>query len=165
MKPTSPARLLEDALNIFGARGSELGVGTMGGVPLPAFVKVNALAALATWPSEFWTVTSTTPLGSAGATACNCVGFTIWTDEVAMSPNCTFTPLLKYFPVTVTLVPPSVGPLLGDTPAIVGGGSARTFTDNPEEDEDAFASRTLAVNEKFPAVEGTPVIVPVEAFS
>jgi hypothetical protein len=165
MKLTSPARLLEDALNIFGARGSELGVGTTGGVPLPAFVNVNALAALAAWPSEFRTVTSTTPLGSAGATACNCVGFTIWTEEAAMSPNCTCAPLLKLFPVTVTLVPPSVGPLLGDTPAIVGGASATMFTDNSEEDEDAFASSTFAVMEKLPAVEGTPVIVPVEVFS
>jgi hypothetical protein len=39
------------------------------------------------------------------------------------------------------------------------------FTDNPEEDEDAFASSTFAVKEKLPAVEGTPVIVPVEVFS
>jgi hypothetical protein len=39
------------------------------------------------------------------------------------------------------------------------------FSDKPEDEEEAFASCTLAVNENVPATVGIPAIVPVGAFS
>ncbi len=87
------------------------------------------------------------------------------TEDASALPNCTSAPALKLVPDIVTRVPPAAGPLLGEKPAILGGGSPMMFSDNPVVEEVAFASSTLAVNEKAPTALGVPAIVPLIGLS
>jgi hypothetical protein len=74
-------------------------------------------------------------------------------------------PARKFVPETVTVVPPSVEPLLGVMLEIVGLGAAATIRESPAVEVAALASSTCAVKEKFPGTAGVPEIVPVDALS
>jgi hypothetical protein len=47
--------------------------------------------------------------------------FTTTTPLAAVPPNVTVAPAAKLVPVIVTVVPPAVDPLFGDTPVTVAG--------------------------------------------
>src|SRR5689334_18914993 len=49
------------------------------------------------------------------------------TPVAAVPPKLTAAPATKFAPVTVTAVPPPVGPLLGDTLLTVGAGAAEAY--------------------------------------
>ena len=65
------------------------------------------------------TVTSTVPV-PAGAVAVSEVAETTVKEVAAAVPNSTAVAPVKLVPVTVTLVPPAVGPLVGLTAVTVG---------------------------------------------
>ena len=62
----------------------------------------------------------------------------------------------------MTVVPPAVEPILGETVEIVGGTEVEMFIDIPPEAVAALESFTWALNEKEPARVGVPEIVPAE---
>ena len=67
------------------------------------------------------TVTVTAPAVSAGVVAVMLVLLTTTTLVAAFPPNDTVAPAAKFPPEIVTLVPPSVEPVFGDTLVTVGG--------------------------------------------
>ena len=67
------------------------------------------------------TVTVTAPALPAGVVAVMVVLFTTTTFVAAELSNVTVAPEAKFVPVMVTLVPPSVEPVFGDTLVTVGG--------------------------------------------
>ena len=69
------------------------------------------------------TVTSYVPAALTGAVAVIEVGL-VTVKLAADAPNRTAVAPVKSVPVTVTRVPPAVGPLAGLTPVTVGGGPA-----------------------------------------
>ena len=81
---------------------------------------VNPLARLPLCPLTV-TVTVTAPALPAGVVAVICVPLTTTTLVAAAAPNVTVAPAAKFVPVIVTAVPPTVGPLFGDTLLTVGG--------------------------------------------
>ena len=81
--------------------------------------KVNALARLPLCPPEV-TVTVVGPALPAGVVAVICVALTTTTFVAAVPPTVTAAPEAKFVPVIVTLVPPAVDPLFGDTFVTVG---------------------------------------------
>ena len=91
-------------------------------------------------------MTLTVPLGSVGVTACSCVGLTSCTEAANELPNCTPAPARKLFPESMTVVPPSVEPLFGETLEIVGRVLAPTFSVSPAVEDLDFESSTRAVN-------------------
>jgi hypothetical protein len=66
------------------------------------------------------TVTVTAPALPAGLTAVIEVPLTTTTLVAATLPNFTVAPAAKLVPLIVTAVPPTVDPLLGETPLTVG---------------------------------------------
>jgi hypothetical protein len=66
------------------------------------------------------TVTVTGPVLPAGVVAVIVVLFTTTTFVAAALPNATAAPAAKFVPVIVTIVPPEVDPLFGDTLVTVG---------------------------------------------
>jgi len=80
---------------------------------------VNPLARLPLCPPTV-TVTVTAPALPAGVVAVICVALTTTTLVAAAPPNVTVAPVAKSVPVIVTAVPPTVGPLFGDTLLTVG---------------------------------------------
>src|SRR5512142_90531 len=68
--------------------------------------KRNAVALVALCPSEFVTMTSTSPTAVAGVTAVNCVALLRTTEAAATAPNLTAGDKSKFVPVIVTEVPP-----------------------------------------------------------
>ena len=72
------------------------------------------------------TVTSTVPADSAGAVAVIEVAEFTVTLEAVVDPNLTVSPDVNPVPVTVTDVPPAVGPLVGLT-AITAGGATYVY--------------------------------------
>jgi hypothetical protein len=66
------------------------------------------------------TVTSTGPAASAGDTAVRLVGETNMTLPPERVPKVTVLVDVKPVPVIVTIVPPAVGPFVGDTAVTVG---------------------------------------------
>ena len=70
------------------------------------------------------TVTVTAPTLPAGVVALICVPLVTTTFVAVAAPNVTVAPAAKFVPVIVTAVPPTVGPLFGDTPLTVGGSNA-----------------------------------------
>jgi hypothetical protein len=71
-------------------------------------------------PPTVVTVTSTVPAASAGVTAVIVVALTTVKLAADTLPNLTALAPVKPVPVIVTLVPPAVGPLVGDTAVTVG---------------------------------------------
>jgi hypothetical protein len=70
------------------------------------------------------TTTATEPADErAGVRAVIVVAFTRTTFVALFPPKVTVTPLAKFVPVIVTLVPPLVGPVVGETLKIVGAGA------------------------------------------
>ena len=68
------------------------------------------------------TVTSTTPVSTpAGAVACSVVAEVTVTSVAAVAPKETLAPGTNEVPVTVTTVPPAIGPAPGLSPVTVGG--------------------------------------------
>ena len=78
-----------------------------------------ALVALV--PPVVATVTSTVPV-PAGAVAVICEALLTVKPVAAVAPNVTAVALLKFEPVMVTLVPPAVGPAVGEMLVTVGAG-------------------------------------------
>ena len=70
-------------------------------------------------PPSVVTVTSTVPL-PAGDVAVIEVALLITTEAAAVLPNLTVEAPVKLVPVIVTLVPPVVGPLVGEIDVTVG---------------------------------------------
>src|ERR1700677_1238811 len=68
----------------------------------------------------FVTVTVAAPALPAGVVAVMVVPFTTATLAAAAAPNVTVAPEAKFVPLIVTVVPPAVDPLLGDTLVTVG---------------------------------------------
>ena len=85
-------------------------------------------------------------------------------DEAWKLPNFAIAPDRKLLPEIFTGVPPSVGPRLGKTMAIMGLGSVEMFNEKLTEKVDTPESCTLAINEKGPFDEGMPAMVPVDEF-
>ena len=81
---------------------------------------MNPLARLPLCPPEV-TVTVAAPAVPAGVVAVMIVLFTTATFVAAALPNVTVAPEAKFVPVMVTLVPPRVEPVFGDTFVTVGG--------------------------------------------
>ena len=67
------------------------------------------------------TVTVTAPALPGGVIAVIVVLFTTNTFVAAVLPNFTVAPAAKFVPVIVTVVPPAVVPLFGETLLTVGG--------------------------------------------
>jgi hypothetical protein len=82
-------------------------------------VKVYALVEV-TVPPEPVSTTSTTPADFVGVCTVTEVALTLTIDEPAVPPNVTADVSVKLVPVIVTVVPPAVDPLTGDTESIVG---------------------------------------------
>ena len=72
------------------------------------------------------TVTSTVPAELAGEVAVIIVALTTVTPVAAAPPNITAVAPVKLVPVMVTAVPPASGPLVGEMPVTVGGGTIVT---------------------------------------
>jgi hypothetical protein len=68
------------------------------------------------------TLTLTIPAVFAGETAVIVVEDTT-VKEASVSPNKTLVAPVKLVPVIVTVVPPIVGPLSGESPVIIGAGA------------------------------------------
>jgi len=98
----------------FGETPVTVGVGT-------AYVK--PLARLPLCPLSL-TVTVTEPAEFAGVVAVIVVLLATVTFVAAAVPNVTVAPETKLVPVMVTLVPPTVVPVFGETPVTVGVGTA-----------------------------------------
>src|SRR5581483_4488647 len=84
---------------------------------------VNAVVAVALWPSRLVTVTFTAPAAWAGVVAVIVVLLTTLTLVAAVPPTLTVAPVAKPVPVIVSAVPPVVEPVAGDTLVIVGAGA------------------------------------------
>jgi hypothetical protein len=85
-----------------------------------AVVYVNPLTRPALWPLTV-TVTVTAPALPAGVVAVMVVLFTTLTFVAAALPNVTVAPEANFVPVIVTVVPPAVGPMFGDTLVTASG--------------------------------------------
>ena len=81
---------------------------------------VNALVKLPLSEPRLVTVTVTVPALPAGVVAVIEVLLTTTTLVAAVLPNVTVAPAAKFVPVIVTLVPPTVEPVFGDTFVTVG---------------------------------------------
>ena len=82
-------------------------------------------------PPAVVTVTSTVPAAWAGLTAVSVESLTTLKLEAAVPPKLTLVvPLLNPFPVTVTVVPPLVGPALGEAPVTTSAGRSEDPTVN-----------------------------------
>ena len=66
------------------------------------------------------TCTSRAPAVPAGVRAVSCVALTNVTFVAAVPPTRTVAPETKFAPVSVIVVPPAVGPEVGDTDVSVG---------------------------------------------
>lgn len=75
---------------------------------------VNALPRLAA-PFAVWMETVFAPVVFAGLTAVTVVELTVWMFVAATPPNVTAVVPTRFVPVSVTVVPPVVGPELGET--------------------------------------------------
>ena len=75
---------------------------------------------LVTEPPAVVNTTSTAPAVLAGVTTVTEVALTFVRDVPAVPPNVTPVVAVKLVPVIVTVVPPAVGPDVGDTELIVG---------------------------------------------
>ena len=84
-----------------------------------AATKVNP-PVLVTGPPAVVNTTSTAAAALAGVTTVTEVALTFVRDVPAVPPNVTPVVAVKLVPVIVTVVPPAVGPLDGDTELIVG---------------------------------------------
>ena len=76
---------------------------------------------VAAWPDTV-TVTSRAPAAPAGVTAVSDVAPATTTLVAGLPPIVTVAPAAKLVPVSVTAVPPAVGPDAGDTAVSVGAG-------------------------------------------
>ena len=74
-------------------------------------------------PPGVVTVTSTVPAAPAGEVTVIVVEFTTVTPVPAFAPKFTVAPATKPVPVTVTEVPPAMGPASGETAVTVGTAS------------------------------------------
>lgn len=81
---------------------------------------MKALAKLPLWLLGFVTLTVTAPAALAGVVAVRVVLLPNETFVAAVVPNVTVAPETKFVPVIVTLAPPAVVPVFGDTPVTVG---------------------------------------------
>ena len=77
---------------------------------------------VADWPPDSVTRTSRAPAVPAGVTAVIEVALAMTTLVAAVPPIVTVAPAAKLVPVSVTAVPPAVGPEAGDTAVSVGAG-------------------------------------------
>jgi hypothetical protein len=82
-------------------------------------VKVNALGSVAV-PPVVVTVSAAAPAGLAGVTARSVVALTTEKDVAGVPLNDTDDAFVRLVPVTVTVVPPFVDPLLGLTDVTAG---------------------------------------------
>lgn len=71
-------------------------------------------------PPGVVTVMFTAPMAPAGDTAVIWVADTTVNDAALVAPNLTALAFVKFVPVTVTLVPPVMTPVFGDTAVTVG---------------------------------------------
>src|ERR1700692_3076083 len=94
---------------------------------------LNAAGAVPICPSEFSTLTLTLALGSAAVSTTRWFESTNCSDNGGILPNLATAPGRKLLPNTVTTVPPSLHPVLGDTTEIAGAGKIETFNENPVE--------------------------------
>src|SRR6185436_8032896 len=82
---------------------------------------MKPLVSVALWPLVFVIVTLTGPAACAGTVAVIEVLLTTVTFVAALESNFTVAPALKFVPVILTDVPPTVDPVLGETDVNVGG--------------------------------------------
>ena len=76
--------------------------------------------------SGFVTTTFELPASLLGVTVVSSVELTKTTEVASVVPNLTVAPDTKLVPVMVTVVPPKVVPLVGETELIVGAGGRVT---------------------------------------
>lgn len=84
---------------------------------------VKAFARLPLWPPGLVTATVKAPAAFAGVVAEIVVLFVTDTLVAAALPNVTAAPEMKFVPVIVTIVPPIVEPMFGETLLTVGEGA------------------------------------------
>ena len=90
-------------------------------VTVGAATKVNWSAAdVALVPPAVVTLTSTVPALPTGAVAVICVAELTVKPVAAVAPKVTAVAPLKFVPVMVTVVPPAVGPAVGEMLVMVG---------------------------------------------
>ena len=77
-------------------------------------------AEVALVPAGVVTVTSTAPTAWGAVVAVIVVGLTTVKSAAGVAPNRTAVAPVKDEPMIVTVVPPTVGPLLGETPVTTG---------------------------------------------
>jgi len=87
---------------------------------------VKPPSSVATCRSKLVTVTSTGPVGPPGVVAVRVVPVTTTTSIAARPPNATLAPLVKPVPVMVTTVFPVMGPDVGPSEVMTGGGLTGT---------------------------------------
>ena len=83
-------------------------------------------------PSSVVTIMPTAPALRAGVIQVIVVLFTMLRDVTAIPSNVTDVAPVKFVPVIVTLVPPTMAPDDGETPVTFGGVIIPTATPNPE---------------------------------
>jgi hypothetical protein len=85
---------------------------------------VNDCGSVELCPSGLVTTTSSAPAGIDGVTAVSTEPPTTFTVGEATPPNVTDAPGWKLLPMTVTVVPPAVGPVDGESREVVGADTA-----------------------------------------
>ena len=105
------------------------------------------------------TTTCTVPAICEGDTALICVLLATVADA-ATPPNETLAPDTKFDPLIVTVVPPDVGPELGEMLLITGVAGGAMLALNDAEAVCPVESFTCAENPNVPACVGVPLIVP-----
>ena len=80
---------------------------------------------VADWPFGLVIWTSRAPAVPAGVRAVTCVALTNVTLVAATPPTRTVAPETKLVPVRVIVVPPAVGPDVGETDVSVGAATSR----------------------------------------
>ena len=85
---------------------------------------VNDCGSVELCPSGLITTTSSVPAGIEGVTALSTEPPTTFTVGEATPPNVTDAPGWKLLPMTVTVVPPAVGPVDGESREVVGAATA-----------------------------------------
>ena len=109
----------------------------------------NAAASVLAWASAFVSVTACVAAARTGARHVTDVPPTSVTPVAAVPPNATVQPAAKLLPVSVTTVPPAVGPEFGLT--LVSDGAAPMYV-KPLASVEACPSGLVTVTETGPIV-------------
>jgi len=110
-------------------------------------------------PDPVVTLMSTVPRGSGGAVAVTEVALFTVKADVATAPNLTWVTPTKLVPVTVTAVPPPVGPVLGLTAVTVGSGVRTNVNQSAGALTADVPAGVVTVTSTVPVAAGTAAVI------